>query len=306
MTARRGQISVLVLLLSMLGLVVSLSVASRSLSDLRQVTYVDSGTRALAAAEAGLQYVFGNTATVIRDTTCDPTAPGYVAPHIISGLPLAGINSIAYNYCASTKNAVTMTNVARDDVIQVDLPNNANLKGVDVSWSGPGSIEIEVVDSDNSGNYFLRRYAYNPSSAVSGFVARGNGFASGLSGSVCNVGTDQSSGQNDCPDLAGVGFTSGSCTGVGEIARQYANPYGAGNLTAQSIRIRPLYQNADISFCGRAAGKSQVGLAVQYYTIVATATTGNNTVRRLQADYFAPAMPAVFDNVLYSGGNIAK
>ncbi|MBI4099756.1 hypothetical protein HY440_01995 [Candidatus Microgenomates bacterium] len=296
MIGKKGQISVLVLLLSMLGLVVSLSVASRSISDLKQTSYVDSGTKTLAAAEAGLQYAFANQSSwpAISGTDCSSAIP-------INGLSLSGIaaNGLSYVICGTSPNSVTVRGVLADDVVQIELPQtNNNFKAMDVSWSGDASVEITVIDQDNGNNYSQRRYAYNPHN-----LARTNGFAPGQVGSNCAVGRDVSNASTiDC-DMT---FTSGSCTGVGEILKDYANPSGPGQLRAQSLRIKPLYKSADITLCGRSNGNSQVALALQYYSVTVTATSTNGTVRRLQASYFPPALPAIFDNVLYSGGNIAK
>lgn len=259
----------------MLAMVGGLSVASRSLSDLKQVTYVDSGTRALAAAEAGLQYAFANACS---GGSCT------VGSQTITGLTLSGISSVTYQVSSVTKNSLAVPNVAQDDVVDVDMSgNHGNLKYFDVSWKGTGSVEIEVVDSDNT----LRRYAYNANGQT-----KSNGFADGLPGSDCTTGSY-------CTDSS---FTS--CTGLGTIC--YKPDCGNGNITANLVRIKPLYGSTDIRLCGRASGNSQWNLDLQYYSIIATATTTNGTVRRLQADYYPSALPALFDNVIYTGGSISK
>lgn len=276
MSSRSGQVTVLVLLLSLLGLAASLSLASRSLSDLRQATYVDSGTKALAAAEAGLQY-----ASTLAGADC--------LPHEIVNvqnppLSLSGIKSVSYTTCTVTKTTISVPSVAVDDVVQIDLTGaSSNLKAMDVSWLGDASMEIEVLDSDNT----LRRYAYN---AVG--QNRNNGFATAMTGANCSAGCD-------------ANFATGSCIGAGEIC--YKPDCGVGNVTAQLVRIRPLYQSAPVNICARAAGGSGVAdFGTQYFLVKVTATTLNGTVRRLQADRFPPGLPAIFDNVLYSGGSLAK
>ncbi len=276
---RTGQIAVLVLLLSMLGLVVGLSATARSLSDLKQVTYVDAGTRALAAAEAGLQYAFFNASLAGAGPDCS-TAPD----NVITGLSLSGIKALTYRICQVSKNYITVPGVLKDDVVEVDLTNsNPNLQSIDVSWKGDASVEISVLDSDNT----LRRYAYNANTAAG--LGRNNGFAPGTPGSNCSVGCDPS-------------FSSGSCSYFGEIPFKLGTP----PVQARLIRVRPVYQSSDINICGRVAGNSNSNFGLQYYRIVVTATTSNGSVRRLQADRYPAGLPAVFENVFYSGGDIIK
>lgn len=276
MSRRSGQVTVLVLLLGLLGLAASLSLASRSLSDLRQAIYVDSGIKALAAAEAGLQY-----ASTLAGADCLSHELVNTQSPVLS---LSGVKSVSYTTCTVTKTTITVPSVAVDDVVQVDLTGaSANLKGMDVSWLGDASVEIEVLDSDDT----LRRYAYN---AVG--QNRNNGFAAAIPGSNCTSGCDAS-------------FAIGSCTGPSEIC--YKPDCGVGNVKAQLVRVKPLYQSAPINICARAAGGSGVtSFGTQYYLVTVTATTLNGTVRRIQADRYPPGLPAIFDNVLSSGGSLAK
>lgn len=275
MRGRLGQITILILLLSLLGLTTALSLSSQSLSDLKQVSYVDAGTKALAGAEAGLQYAL---TTPLPSSGC---SQGTISQSILS---LSGISNITYKLCGSTKDSVFVPNVPKDDVFQLDLAGvNSNLKSFDVSWKSDASVEIIVLDSDST----IRRYAYNANTSLG--LARNNGFAAGQSGVNCSPGCDAS-------------FNGGSCTGYGEILYKP----GTHGTRAQLVRVRPLYQSSDINFCGRSSGNSSSKFGLQYYQVEASATTANGTLRRIQIDRYPPALPAIFDNVLYNGGDITK
>lgn len=139
---RSGQITVLVLLLSLLGLTTALSVASRSLSDLKQVTQVDAGTKAFAAAEAGLQYGL-NQLSVGGPATGPVSVPGATVNYRID----TSIGNVAF---------VPLANV--DDVVQLNLSGvNSNTKFFDVFWQGNGQIEAIILDKNNS----IRRLIFN-------------------------------------------------------------------------------------------------------------------------------------------------
>src|SRR3989344_601354 len=121
--ARRGQVTVLILLLALLGLTGALSVASRSLSDLRQVSQVETGTKALAAAEAGLQKTLGDlnagTLTFNEATGC---SSGPITGIVIDGLDMSdpvGRPPLTYSVCGNTADYVWDDDLAADDVLEV-------------------------------------------------------------------------------------------------------------------------------------------------------------------------------------------
>src|SRR5574340_490595 len=207
MVNHSGQITVLVLLLSMLALVGGMSVASRSLSDLRQVSYVDSGTRALAAAETGLQFAFADIKNWPTDCNTAKTVPV-----VLTGVKTQAQGGVSYNVCGVTKNSITVPNVQKDDILQIDFTAvNPNLNAFDISWRGGASLEIEVIDKDSGGIYHLRRYGYNPYGQT-----RDNGFADGLPGSSCVVSGRPASVCDNT--FGGVGD---NCTGYGEVVYRY-------------------------------------------------------------------------------------
>ena len=295
MVKNSGQLTILVLLLAMLTLVGGLSVATRSLSDLKQVTFVDSGTKALAAAELGLQYAFANQNTFGSIT---PPGSGCSSKILVSGLTLAGIDnsSVKYQICRVSQKSVTAPAVAKDDVLQVDLSNVSGIKGFDVSWRGQGAVEIEVVDKSANGNYYVRRYGYNSS-----LKPYDNGFITARPGTDCVISERQAA----CDTSSGG--TYDSCTGYGEVAYQYVAPLPDGSTTlAKLIRVRPLYAAADVLVCAQNTTDPTAGFGLDSYQITAVAKALDGSTKKIQAAYYPSALPAIFDNVLYSGGSISK
>lgn len=266
---RSGQITILVLLLSLLGLTTALSVASRSLSDLKQVTQVDVGTKAFAAAEAGLEFALNEFSRNFNPDCTVQTA----------NLTIPGISGINYTICPNSKDYASWTNVFKDDVFQVVFPTNNpnNLKSANVLWENPAAaIEIDVIDNGGT----VSRYFSNPVGSTTA-----NGFATGSNVANCISST--------CNDPA---FSSWSSCVI-----------GIANIdNASMIRIKPLYANSSVAICGQTAGGSPGRIPLQNYVITVTATSTNGTVRKIQVIKTPPVLPAIFDNVLYTSGSIVR
>ncbi len=174
---RNGQITILVLLLGLMGLTVALSSASRSLSDLKQVSYVDFGTKAFAAAEAGLQYGLNAFAS-------NPGLVDCVNPQNITGLTINGINTTAgkfqYQICATGGNNFDAGTVTQDNVAELSLVGASPPPDmIRVHWDTGRSVEVVIVRLQ-AGTYSLRRYAFNATG-----VGSGNGFGSATCGADC-------------------------------------------------------------------------------------------------------------------------
>ncbi len=271
---RQGQVTVLILLLGILGLTVGLSTASKSLSDLKQASYVDVGTKALAAAESGMEAALNDLANNNSTATCG--APG-------SGPAIAGITSVQYTICGADKNSV-QADVAKDDVFDVDLSQTAPYpKGYYVYWDGLAPVEISLLNNNNSTSYLIDRFSVNP---VSGGDPTNN-FSSAVPGGNCNDAT--------------FANCYGLYTGGANPARRWD----------QLIRVKPVPNSAGLTKIKVEAvppgGTPNPVLYGAYYTLTAWATTSNGTVRKIQVVKTpAPGLPAIYDNVLFSGGSLTK
>lgn len=263
-----GQVVILIMLIMLIGLTIGLSLVSRSLQDLRQTSVSDFRNRAFtvseSAVEESLRQGLGNLASAGGCATAGGTWNGSICTS-----PNSTLNGVSYNYAVSAGAAgayVTKTNVAKDDVIQVDLTGaTGNFR---ICWDNSASIMVSVVY--NSGGYKIDKWAYNPSSGG----AAGNGFATAAA-STCSIGSF-------------LGTT-------GTISQQEIT-LPSGSLLA---RIRPLYNSAKI-------GISATNLPSQSYRAVGTATLGNVTAKTevTQSKPYLPAIfdYVIFSN----SGNITK
>lgn len=266
---RSGQVTLLAVLIGVLGLTIGLSVASRSLSDLRSATNVDIGTKALAAAEAGVEYglnqinLIGAAAATGAETELadDASKP-------LGGLT-SGIKSVKVKISAPRLNAIVSDGIVeQDDVFQADFSSGSNvIPEVNVGWTGNAEgIEVSFLDSA----YNIKRFAYSKSGLLGG-----SGFES-LSGPtlLCN-------GEN--------GYLSSDIN--------IANPI--------LLRVKPIKGKADKIVVCPSGGSGT--FPPQKYVVESTAVTENGTTKKVSVSRdISGKLPGIFDNVLYSGGSIIK
>lgn len=276
--ARSGQITLIAILLGVLGLTIGLSVASRSLADLKQASVVDFGTKAFAAAEAGAELGLNDVANG-RPSVCPPnTKLAYLSTDSVNPLPFPttyNLSSVRYSYCPDQNQYVLKTGVAKDDVVQIDVPSTTNGTYY-VYWKNTADAGVEINELLGDGNYTVKRFAFYSASA------NGTNFSPPVTSGFAMSGLN-------CP-TAGFNYQSTGINGTSAI----------------QLRVKPLGNpgaSSDILICNTNA----TGVPPQSYVIISTATTKNNTVRRVQVtkDMVGP-LPSVFDNVIYSGGNISK
>lgn len=266
---------VLVLLLSLMGLTVGLSTASRSLSDLKQITYVDAGTKAFAAAEAALQYGLSNIGSYSASTcTTEQAVP----------LSITGIKALTYRICSSNRDYAA-TLVPKDGVFELSVEGiPASIRSFDLVWSNPGAaLEGIIVRND----YSVERYAVRGGSGPVN-----NGFqTTPIAGASC---VDRSE-RHLCADDT---FNDGYCyRGIPHMS-----------TGDQFIRVKALYAETKIAICAN-DGSNGWGNGLeqdQILDVIVTATTDNGTVRRLQAVRTPAALPGIFDYAVYSRGQIIK
>lgn len=289
----KGQIVVLVLLLSLMGLTIGLSQVSRSLSDLKQVTYVDAGTKAFAAAEAALQYGL-NQLTTVGTANCTEIPIKDVL------FSTANFNNVTYKVCPNPATYAYFPAVPSDEVREIDLTNiDSSVRNVNIAWFNAANAAVnantglEVVVVDN--NFTITRYVYN---AYNITPTPPTGFNTSYSVGSC---------LNCFPSEVMTNISNGSSTGsdvLGSI--QVGNP---ANPPYILLRIKPLANSlgtTDIVVVGYNNGGAIKSLGPTTYTVTATATTTNNTTKKLQVIKISPALPGVFDFAIFSRGSVSK
>lgn len=284
---KKGQVTLLVLLLGMLGLTVALAAASRSLQDINQTSQTDQGTQALAGAEAALQYGVAHYDPSLTYTNCSS------ATYSSTGTTFPGFSSpVQYKICqTSVSNSAQYLALPKDEVFQVNipstLPGGITLAGTDyfnVYWKNSSAVEVSVVYQAAGGNLSLKRFAMNGF----GFTPpTANNFATATNScSVCGSMTGYSSCFNNST-IPAIDTTNA-------------------NAPAKLLRVRRLYASGDVGVCAVRSGTTEMNLGIGNLVVYGLGTTKSGTTRRVQANLSTPALPAVFDYALFTEGFLNK
>lgn len=209
---QKGQVTLLAVILGVLGLTLGLSVASRSLSDLRQASTVDFGTKALAAAEAGVEY---GLAQIAANANFSVTQQELV--DLIDGplkdLANIGIKTLKLDVSRPVAGFARSNGVvAKDDVFQVDFSSGSPPQRFDIFWTDADGIEVAALST----TYAVSRFAYK------------------RSGSAVAASFDPAAGCDPVCDA----FPAGSCSRV-----------DTGGTNTLLLRIKPVQSQAEILVC---------------------------------------------------------
>ncbi|KKR78298.1 MAG: hypothetical protein UU23_C0001G0062 [Candidatus Curtissbacteria bacterium GW2011_GWA1_40_9] len=275
---KSGQILVLVLLVVVVALAVGLSAASRNLVNLKSSTQAEQSQRAFTAAEGGVEDVLSKIPAVSDVIlTGNPTTECTKVDTTSANCTLQ-ISNGEGNVKVVQKKAYER-NVELGDVAQVNL--DLYTGDVTIEWIKTGdlaqsTLEFTFVCQSVSGTCM--------GDAMSGgygqhreFYTNGASIPSGQSGvSSCTVAT--------------APFT---CKKVFNIA--VAN--------VKFLRIKPFWSRTTVNI----TPGNVSAFPVQTYEITSTATTNTGVSRKVEVRRDAlPQLPAIFDYVLYSGGDIEK
>ncbi|OGD86189.1 hypothetical protein A2Z23_03170 [Candidatus Curtissbacteria bacterium RBG_16_39_7] len=260
--SERGQALIILLLIMVVGLTVGLSIATRTITDLRISTQTEESQKAFSAAEAGIEDALRRDLTVYTTQTDIATGQSVgQATYSTTVTPVGG----------DTDQFVTKQPVVQDDVTQVNLDGIPTPSSIKVYWADDNdpesSLEVTLVYLDGT-EYKIQKWAYN---AGTGCSTHSNGF-------VCAAAGGSFAGRNfkGKSDLIPLGPLP-----------SYPNP--------KILRLRPFYGQASI-----AVQTTGGNLPRQSWEISSTGTTGQVT-RKIEVTRSLNALPPIFDYVLYSG-----
>ena len=296
-----GQILIIFLLILVVGLALVLSVASRSITDIRITTSTDESNRAYFAAEAGVE-------EALAQLQIDQDYPG-------GELNFTAINQTTAKVSVNDLDVSLVDafeypgEYARDSVVQVNLlvdfntigsgnpldlvaPNQfAVYYGSESTGSVEPAIEVSIVHRSVAGVWGIKKFAFDSEVRLNGF---------------CNVpaGTADVTTQNGdrtFSHLASFDFLDGYPAGCS------GNPLvfdGIGTDTAVLARIRLLYNDVPEPVAVGTLGSFT--LPVQGKEVISTGSTVSGVTRKIKVTNLFPSLPAIFDYVLFSGGDLEK
>jgi len=271
-----GQILILILLIIVVGFTILLSIISRSLVDVRIASNTEATNRAYFAAEAGVEEALKKIAGGV-------TTGGTI--------DFAAINKSSADYTISSDVSADFNypvNVSRDDSVQINLltdyalpSSGSNTGNIKICWGNSASdkpaIETTLIYENpvGSGTFLARKDAFDTDAA-----SHGNNFAP--------------------PDI-------GTCT-IGSVNYQFQKTlnYSTNPGTHYLLRVRFLYNTA-----AQPLGLTTTGvvgasgpLPAQGYEVISTGKTDLGTERKLKVFKQYPALPAIFDYVLFNGSTV--
>lgn len=292
----RGQIIVLFLLVLVVGLAIVLSVASRTVTDIRITTTSDESSRAYFAAEAAIEEALKK---VSSSSVGD-----------IFSLDFSSLNNstatVEIKAGDSDTTFVYPTEIEKDGVAQIALmhpfspPTQANLKagtwvgGIPKSltffWVGPAAIEVSVVYATEvgGGDYVIAgpssisKQIFDPLGRVS--LCFGLPFAENFQTTGFSFDTDRRATLN-------ISGSSETCTSLKQPS---------GTVKPVLARVRTLYNGSPL------AVKGNYPLPPQGFTIDSSGQTPSGVTRRIEVTRLYPSVPSLFDYVLFSGGSDLK
>lgn len=300
----KGQALLLVLLAMSVVLVVSLSVVSRSITDVSVTSREEDSTRAFVAAETGVE-----RALIVGNTSCvpgagDPSCPeaGYSATVVGVG---SGSGDINYPVAINSGDSAPIWFVAHDSAGNI-ICNAANpcLAGdrIKVCWGQSGTpigavtpaLEVTIFYANTPGSYATTRIAkggYDPN------PGRGNNFL------APDAGTCSISGKS-------YQFQKTIVFGAGAGQLNIPNPvYTSPNQGLLFAKLRLLYNNV-----GHEVGVTTTGIGFvgtnplfpsQGLDVTSTGSSGDAN-RKLRVFQGFSEPPAIFDSLIYSNTGVTK
>jgi hypothetical protein len=262
---KKGQALILILLVMAVSLTLGVSVASRSIATLRQVSFSTQSAQALAFAEAGVEEAL----KCLDEGSCGiPFDPGPV--------DLTGDGTDDFDYRITALGGPVLDAfppLSRDETIELSLSGYPSGTPVYITWvnvanaaemAAPAAVEIAAIYQE-AGVYKILRYAYDPD----GSRQSENNFFTPFTG----------------------GFSINGVTYRYQVS--VAVPF-----TPIAIRVRPLYSATASSFVFSAeAGRT---LPTTGARIESTGTSGA-VQRKTEVLRTSPSLSELFDFAIFSG-----
>lgn len=292
MKNEKGQTLIFVLLIMVIALGVGISISSRAISTTRRSTNVDSSSRALAAAEAGVEtYLarsFNNLNSQIPPSvltnclaqTADPIEHPFVGADGVSTTAQVVIG----RYGCVTGSQTYNYNVDRDGILELKLDNSTYPLQLEICFSSPSGASSSL--------YYL---------LLSGVTGASPNI------SVSKMGYNQLNASsvpqpvNNFPDAT---YTSDgmSC---------FTTPSMSALSTPRLLRIHSLYNSSLVRVRATTGA-----LRYQGFTITSTATIGTSPAsvdtaqdkvkRTVKARKSLPYLPAAFDFAIFSDSDSVR
>lgn len=262
----KGQVLLVLLLVISVILVVGLSVASRSVTDVKISQQSQESARALLVAQTGLEKAIKASSNIVSDNSVPGIGYSVEKTTLGNGKEYVFPNSISAN------EPVTLWLAEHNTDGSLGTPST-NFTSLLFGWTGSASdktaLEVTLIYKIGS-TFYNKRYAYDPYSRVPP-----TNFAS--SSIPCKI-----------PSLDGIDFPH--CVTLSPLP-----------LGIYLVQLRLLFNDQK----QKIGVRSVQNLPSQGNCYISTATVQESKVtRRLQQCQLWPTVPSIFNYQLFSGGNL--
>jgi hypothetical protein len=285
----KGQVVLILVLITVVGLVIGLSLVARSITDVRISSQIEQSSRAFSAAEAGVESALKGATVGGPASSGIVTLPGASADYSVTGLAGSGDTYLLPATTVGTSRTVWLVSHSDDgntlkDIIDetpgLPYPPSSSL---DICWglqsSGVPAVVISLIYKEGS-TYKLAKGAYDPTPIGRTVIVNGNpvtindNFDVSDSGSFCD---------NNFPYKKTIKATDFDV--------------GAGAILL-ALRIQPLY------YASVLAVKPAATLPLQGKKITSVGHTETGVARKVQVIEEYKSLPAIFDFTLFSENGI--
>ncbi len=167
---QQGQTLIIVIVIMVVALTIGVTISSRYIKTLRDISEGDNSSRALAVAEAAIENIL-----LIPDETLNE----YIASGVcdVCMLEISGESNyraradVELSHAGLTDDAYNLK-VTEDNVYQLSLNGYSSGSTLDVCWNGMASIYGSYIYQDGA-DFLSEIYAYNPI----GYSGSSNGFS---------------------------------------------------------------------------------------------------------------------------------
>lgn len=265
---RRGQVVLIVVLLTVLGLTVGLSLISRTVTDVRISSQIEQSGRAFSAAEAGIESALSVQSNTVASTGNIQLGDAQAEYSVAQQGGTTDTIPFPVTATGQSQSAWLMdhTDDGALDESGYSYPSDS---AMDICWNSAGTdvpAMIVTLTYKEDGEYRLAKAAYDPN------VGRGNNFL---------------------PADAGGGYCDGGYSYKRTIIAQTDFGISAG---AQLIllRLTPVYVSAS------SAVKPTAMLPVQGRIITSVGKTNTNVTRKIEVNQGYQILPSLLDFTLFS------
>ncbi|MBI4091173.1 hypothetical protein HY419_00310 [candidate division WWE3 bacterium] len=256
-----------------IALAVGITISSRSISTARRTTNIDTSSRALAAAEASIEYYLARPVSEMNglapaNCNVNPATLRYpaIATSSLSSddvMTYSEVNITRYGCLSGGQNA--KYDIRKDGVLELKL--NSSSGSLDICWESPpggpeATLYYHYIYEPNANDFRIKKEGYNP------------------------VGSGRQSENN----------------------MQYANPGNCftralpGTDNPRLLRIMSLYAPSTITMTAGAGTTLQYqGFTIKAAGVVAAAT--QPIKRNVTATRSLPYLPALFNFAVYSNSS---